>query len=173
MLIEGHQKGTAVTPATLNFNVRRAVQSDSARIAAIWLEAAEALAKAEPRLRLAENAPERWAAVLAEWLASPQAAVFVATDAQQDVVAYIVGECQTNLPPFLPERYGVVRDLAVDFHAKSGRLGRELLSALRTWFAEQGITALEVRVPYRHPVAQAFWRAIGAQKIADHFWLKV
>ncbi len=173
MLNSVHQKGCAVTSITLNFSIRRAVQSDAARIAAIWLEAAEALSKADPRVRLAENAATRWQAALEEWLTAPEMAIFVAADERGQVVAYIIGECLANVPAFLPERCGVVRDLAVDHHAKSGRLGRELLAALRAWFAGQGITELEVRVPYRHPVAQAFWRALGAHKIADHFWLKI
>jgi len=162
-----------VTSTTVNFSVRRALQSDSARMAAIWLESAEALAKADPRVQLAQNAAALWQSALEEWLNMPEMAIFVAVDDHQTVIAYIIGECVRNAPAFLPERYGVVRDLAVDYHAKSGRLGRELLEALRAWFAAQGITALEVRVPYRHPVAQAFWRALGAHKIADHFWLKV
>lgn len=140
---------------------------------AIWLEAAESLANAEPRVRLAENAATLWQTALEEWLKLPDMGIFVAVDEQQTVIAYIIGECVRNVPAFLPERYGVVRDLAVDYHARSGRLGRALLTALRAWFAAQGITELEVRVPYRHPVAQAFWRALGAHKVADHFWLKV
>ena len=166
-------KGDCVTSTAVNFSVRHALQSDAARMAAIWHEAAEALAKADPRVRLAENAAAVWQAALDQWLAQPNMALFVAVDAQQTVVAYIIGECVPNAPAFLPERYGVVRDLAVDFHAKSGRLGRELLNALRAWFAAQGITELTARVPYRHPVAQAFWRALGASKSADEFWLKV
>jgi len=162
-----------VTSTALNFSVRRACQSDTTRMVAIWLEAAEALAKADPRVRLAENAAALWQAALDEWLAQPNMALFVAVDEHQTVIAYIIGECVPNAPAFLPERYGVVRDLAVDFHAKSGRLGRQLLNALCAWFAAQGITELTVRVPYRHPVAQAFWRALGASKSADEFWLKI
>ncbi len=167
------RKAFRVTPITLNFSVRRAAPSDAARMAAIWLEAAEAFAKADPRVRLAEDAAALWQAALETWFTRADMALFVAVDETEMVLAYIIGECVPNAPAFLPPRYGVVRDLAVDYHAKSGRLGRELLAALRAWFAEQGITQLEVRVPYRHPVAQAFWRALGARKTADQMWLKV
>ncbi|PJF36381.1 MAG: hypothetical protein CUN49_05720 [Candidatus Thermofonsia Clade 1 bacterium] len=157
----------------MDFSVRPALQADVERMAAIWYEAAEALAKADPCVRLAPNAIAVWRAATEQCLSLPNMAHFVAVNEQQTVIAYIIGECVANAPAFLPERYGLVRDLAIDHHAKSGRMSSALLTALRAWFAEQGITELQVRVPYHHPVAQAFWRALGARKIADQFWLKL
>jgi hypothetical protein len=48
-----------------------------------------------------------------------------------------------------------------------------MFDALCDWFKERGITAIEARVPSRHPIAQAFWRALGASELYEQMWLKL
>lgn len=155
------------------FSVRRAYRADAERMVAIWKEAAEALVKADPRFKLAEDSPARWRDSLIGWLDRPEMAVYVAEKPDGPVIGYIVGQLAENLPGLLPERYGLVLDLAVDYHAKSSGIGRGLLEALKAWYSEQGASHLEARVPFHHPVAQAFWRALGATKLYDHMWMKL
>lgn len=162
-----------MTAPVFTFSVRRALEADSARIAAIWREAADALTKADARFQLANDADEQFRAALAVWIGHPQCAVFVATRADGEVIGYIIGSVTDNAAGFLPRQLGIVKDLAVDFHAKSGRIGRELFKALETWFSAQGIPQIKAEIAYRHPVAQAFWRAIGATKTHDTFWMKL
>lgn len=162
-----------MTAPVFTFSIRRALEGDSARIAAIWREAADALTKADARFQLAADAVEQFRAALAACFDNPQQAIFVATRADGEVIGYIIGSVTDNAVGFLPAQIGVVNDLAIDFHAKSGRIGRELFKMLRGWFGAQGITHLKAEIAYRHPVAQAFWRAMGASKTHDTFWMKL
>ncbi len=159
---------------SLNFEVQRvrAGNVDTAAVAAIWLESAEMLAKADKRYQIALDGKARWESTLQGWLADDQCAVFVAVRADKPV-GYIVGSLADNLPGFAPARFGMVEDLAIDAHAKTGRIGREMFAALREWFRAQGVDHIESRVPAQHPIAQAFWRALGATRRFEQMWLKL
>lgn len=162
-----------MTEDTRAFSVRRAHRSDAESLLAIWKEAAEALVKADPRFKLTEESPARWRDGLLAWLGRPDMAVFVAERSDGQVIGYIIGTLAENTPGLVPERYGLVSDLAVDYHAKSGGIGRQMLEALKGWFVSQQVSHMEARVPFHHPVAQAFWRAIGASKVYDQLWVKL
>jgi GNAT superfamily N-acetyltransferase len=157
------------------FIVRRAVPADGDTMLKIWQETVEMLAKADSRQKLAPDAAERWQSDLITWLDRADIAVFVAESLIQEgrILGYIIGSLAANPPTLLPARYGFVSDLAVDSHGKLGGLGRALFDALKAWFVEQGVSTVEARVPYRHPVAQAFWRAIGASELYEQMWLKL
>jgi GNAT superfamily N-acetyltransferase len=160
---------------TARFVVRRAAPSDAEQMLALWQEAAEMLASADSRYHLAPDAAARWRNALQDWLTRDDAALFVAESAAQDghVLGYIIGSIVANLPALVPEQYGFVSDLAVDAHGKVGGIGRGLFEALKIWFHEKGISHIEARVPHRHPVAQAFWRAIGATELYEQMWIKI
>lgn len=152
--------------------VRPAKPADLGRMRAMWSEAAIQLVKLDPRQRLAPEAEQIWEKAAETWLQRPDSAVFVAV-LNDNPIAYIVGQIEAARPGFVPDRIGVVSELAVDFHAKRGGLGRILLDALQKWFKAHGVTSLEARVPLAHPVAQAFWRAVGAGKISEQMWLRL
>lgn len=166
--MEGNKLVTGVSIVS----VRRAQAADHDALRAIWQESATAFVKADPRYQLAPDAAAQWETALRGWLAQDATAIFVA-EREGKVLGYIIGTLTDNLPGLLPARYGYVSDLAVDFHAKTGGVGRALLEKLKTWFLAQGVSHVEARVPYRHPVAQAFWRAIGADKVYEQMWLKL
>lgn len=161
----------------LSFQVRRFMAADAtpehlAALGAIWQESAEALTKAEVRWRIAPDGKNRWLETLKAWLADADYAIYIAERAGKPI-GYAVGMLANNPPGLLPERFGLVTEIAIDAHAKTGRIGRELLDGLREWFRAQGVTHVEARVPYQHPIAQAFWRALGATKIVEQLWLKL
>jgi GNAT superfamily N-acetyltransferase len=153
-------------------SIRRAQAADSDVLRAIWQESVTAFVKADPRYQLAPDAAAQWETSLRRWLAQDTVMIFVA-EREGKVLGYIIGALADNQPGLLPARYGYVSDLAVDFHAKTGGVGRALLEKLKAWFLVQGVSHIEARVPYRHPVAQAFWRAIGASKVYEQMWLKL
>lgn len=154
------------------FTVRAAQEPDLDAMAALWHEAAEAFVSGEPRYKLAPDGRARWRSAMRTWLARDDMAVYVA-ECDGRAIGYIVGAVAENAPGLLPEKCGLVSDLAVDFHARTGRIGRELFEALKAWFSARGVGYIEARVPFRHPVAQAFWRALGAGKVYEQFWLKL
>jgi GNAT superfamily N-acetyltransferase len=164
-----------MTDSGARFVVRRAALADAEKMLALWQEAAEMLTQADSRYRLAPDAAARWRTSLQSWLQRDDTALFVAESTAQTgrVLGYIIGSVVDNLPTLVPERCGYVSDLAVDAHGKVGGIGRGLFEALKVWFREQGIAHVEARVPHRHPVAQAFWRAIGATELYEQMWIKI
>jgi len=155
--------------------VRRATPADTDGILFVWRETADMLARGDSRYRLAQDAAEHWQADLQTWLARDDVAVFVAESTLKPghVLGYIVGSLTPNVPTLKPGNYGYVSDLAVDPHGKAGGIGRNLFDALKEWFRERQVTHIEARVPARHPVAQAFWRALGASELFEQMWLKL
>ena len=89
------------------------------------------------------------------------------------VVGYIIGSVVGNIPGLPAEHHGYVTELAVDSHGKAGGIGRALFDEMRKWFAARGVTHVEARVPVRHAIAQAFWRALGASELYEQMWLKL
>jgi ribosomal protein S18 acetylase RimI-like enzyme len=160
---------------TVSFVVRNATPADVDRMLALWQEASQMLTSADSRYRLAPDAAERWQAALHNWLHHDDIAVFVAesTVHEGQILGYIVGSIVDNLPTLMPEHYGYVSDLAVDSHGKASGIGRNLFDALQAWFRARGLLHVEARVPHRHPIAQAFWRALGATELYDQMWLKL
>ncbi len=157
------------------FVVRRAKPADADAMLFVWQETAGMLAKGDSRFHLTPDAPAQWQSELRGWLVQDDVAVFVAESLTKPdhILGYIVGMVQVNAPTFAPEPYGFVSDLAVDSHAKAGRIGRELFDALKLWFHERGVAHIEARVPTRHAIAQAFWRALGATELYEQMWLKL
>ncbi len=163
------------TSAVRTFTVRRAMPADVQDMARVWQESVTMLGQADARYRLKPDALDIWCKMLLESLAQEYVAIFVAESSTMPghILGYIVGAVIGNLPTLLPERFGFVSELAVDSHGKAGGIGRQLFDGLKGWFAERGITHVQALVPARQPVAQAFWRALGASELYDQMWLKL
>ena len=160
---------------TAKFFVRRATPADADTMQFIWQETSDTLAKNDSRFRAAENAAAGWGKSLLEWMKRDDIAIFVAESkiTEGRVLGYIIGSVVTNVPGLPVEHHGYVTELAVDSHSKAGGIGRALFDDLRKWFAEHGVTHVEARVPVRHAIAQAFWRALGASELYEQMWLKL
>jgi ribosomal protein S18 acetylase RimI-like enzyme len=158
-----------------NFVVRRATPADADGILFIWQETADMLARGDSRYKLAPDAAALWRENLLSWVTQGDTAVFVSESLIKPghVLGYIVGRLIDGEPTLQSARRGYVSDLAVDSHGKVSGIGRGLFDALKAWFRECGITQVEARVPSRHPVAQAFWRALGASELYEQMWLKL
>jgi ribosomal protein S18 acetylase RimI-like enzyme len=162
-------------PTVASFVVRGATAADVEKMLALWQDANQLLASVDSRYRLVPDAEARWRLSLQEWLCRDDVAIFVAesTVREGQLIGYIIGSIADNLPWLAPERFGYISDLAVDSHGKASGIGRNLFEALKGWFKERGISTVEARVPHRHPIAQAFWRALGASELYEHMWLKL
>src|SRR5260221_1797776 len=166
--------GFVLTPEP-TFMVRRATAADADGILFIWQETADMLARGDSRYRLAPNAAAIWRENLLQWLMQSDKAVFIAESLVKPghILGYIVGRLVDGEPTLQPEHRGYVSDLAVDSHGKVSGIGRGMFDALKVWFRECGVSQIEARVPSRHPIAQAFWRALGASELFEHMWLKL
>jgi ribosomal protein S18 acetylase RimI-like enzyme len=151
--------------------IRPAVAADIPKTAVLWHEKIILQQQSDSRLKLLPDASTRWTAAAAEWLTNDRCRMNVALR-NDEIVGYIVGWIQANQPGLLPERLGVITDIAVGVHSYQSGLGRLLLESVRAWFREQGINQLIAHVPSRQPVEQAFWRASGATELIDMMWIK-
>jgi len=152
--------------------VRAAISADLSTLAALWHEKMVIQSQTDRRFTLASDAQRRWSEAAATWLTASDHAVFAA-EADGRLVGYIIGWVEAAPPGLLPERFGVVGELALDAHRYQANTGRLLLASLKTWFAAQQIGQIVVRAPHRYPVEQAFWRALGATEWMDVLWMKL
>lgn len=143
--------------------IRRAQPQDLPGLADLWHERRVLQAQADPRLRLAPDEREAWVQGVDAALTDATLCVLVAENprhGETSPAGFAIG-CVVE------GRCGEVRALVLDAHRYHAGLGRELLSALRTWFDTQGVSPIVVSVARNHAVEQAFWRSLGAQELHD------
>jgi ribosomal protein S18 acetylase RimI-like enzyme len=151
--------------------VRPASHSDLPTLSAIWHENRLLQQQFDSRLRLATDAPARWQSAAAAWIQS-ETVQMLAFEKEGRLLGYIVGQIEPAPPGLLPEWVGVVLELNVDAHARENRVGRDLLIALREWFAGRGIRQVAARIIGHSAVEQAFWRSQGSTDWMAWLWLK-
>ncbi len=151
--------------------VRSTLEADLPHLVHIWYEKWTLLSQADQRVRLASDARKRWISGARAWIEAADMCMISAL-ADDVLSGYSVGQIMETLPGLLPDKIGVVRDIALDGHRSYPGAGRMLVSALRDWFAARGIEQTIVWVARRQPVEQAFWRSLGAVEWMDGLWLK-
>ncbi|MBZ0319747.1 MAG: GNAT family N-acetyltransferase [Anaerolineae bacterium] len=144
-----------------SLEVRPAVVADVEKLTVIWHEHMHDLAKLDRRFRITEDAPAHYRDDLQAWLGREDARILVA-ERDGRLIGFVVGWRIKRPPVQTPETIGLISDLCVDGHARQGGVGSALLDGLRGWFKEYQIEVVEAHVPQSHPIAQAFWRALGA-----------
>jgi ribosomal protein S18 acetylase RimI-like enzyme len=155
-----------------NVMIRVATQDDLPAMAVLWLEQKTLYQQADHRFTLQPDAADQWREAAMHWLSDKHCKAYVAQD-QQQIVGYVIAWVQDGPPGMVPQRLGVVTELAVGAHSYQAGLGRKLLAPLQAWFVEQGISTVLAHVPHRQPVEQAFWRAIGATVWTDVMMMKL
>jgi ribosomal protein S18 acetylase RimI-like enzyme len=148
--------------------IRTATETDLSALAHLWHE--KILLQAHARTTLAVNARDQWAIAAKSWLNDSRCGFFTA-EREGEVIGYVVGWLEP-LPGLAPEQVGLITDIAIDAHGYHGGAGRELVSALRGWFAAHGAQQTAVQTPHYDAVAQAFWRSLGAAEWMDILWIK-
>ncbi|MFQ3565634.1 MAG: GNAT family N-acetyltransferase [Aggregatilineales bacterium] len=148
------------------FTVRRAEAPDIDAIARLW-EALVAHHRAIDQ-HLPPATPHgamRYARRLIDHLEDPMACVLVA-EFDGRVIGYVLGVVVELAPEmFQQEASGFLADLYVDAGHRRLGMGRALVSALASWFAERGLSYFEWHAAVRNPEAIAFWRAIGGRDV--------
>ena len=145
--------------------IRAAVPTDIPDLIELWHE--RALLQ---RLRLDPDAHQVWSAEVRYWLDDSETAIYVAISDSQ-LIGYIIGQVQTSSHGLVPDRIGVVSELALDLHQYQVGVGTLLVDVIRQWFRSCKIERIYVSVSQRSPVEQAFWRALGAVKWMENLWI--
>ncbi len=152
--------------------IRSAQSADIPKMTRLWYDKTVLQQQYDRRFALPPDGPARWMQAAARWLQDPDTAIFVA-DQSESLIGYIVVRVQAGPPGLVPERIGVVTDLAIDAHGQHGGAGRLLVQPVREWLAAQGVSHIVAQVPHRQAVEQAFWRSLGATEWLDSLWMKL
>jgi ribosomal protein S18 acetylase RimI-like enzyme len=142
--------------------IRRAEQRDIDRLAELWQERLVILAQADPRVKAAPDARQRWHSQAAIKVADGDHIILVGVEGVE-ITGYIAGHITL-------EGHGVIEEIALDAHRYHGGLGRELVNALRRVFEQRQARTTLIRVPRRMAVEQAFWRSMGGTERTDVSW---
>jgi len=151
------------------FSVREATLQDVFSILPLWREMMRLHAELDPRFQPHPQGEGAWVAVLVEWIAGDESAVYVA-HADEKLIGYTVGVDRETTPVLLPPRHGYIFDMFVSEAWRRRGVGLALFSALRDWFRGRGLTTFRLNVSHLNPVSQAFWRSLGCQDFMDVLW---
>jgi len=152
--------------------IRQAEERDLADLARLWQERQLLLQQGDPRIQFPPQAAQRWRAAARAWLAAEDYAFFVAT-ARAAIVGFAVLTIVPGPAGLLPEKLGLLLEMAVDLHAAHRGLGGGLLAQAKAWLRARGIAHLKIESPARYSVEEAFWRGQGGPPRAQTYWLTV
>lgn len=154
--------------------IRPAHAHDLAILSEYWYDAMALIQQTNPRIRLLPNARQEWEAWHHANLALDHA-FFLVAEQNSELVGGIYGRIVENEAGLNPRVYGVVQDLLLDLHAPQKQQGvsSQLWQALQAQFLAHEIHHISILVNASALVPQAFWRALGARKSADLFWMNV
>lgn len=155
----------------MTFHIRAAKPDDASELKRLWQERRDVYLKTSTRAFKPQTADD-WMAVVNHWLSRDDAAVLVA-DRDGQLIGYMVGWKQSNLPMLQPAHYGLVTEMSVDGHCKQGGVGTAMLKEMKAWFKARNLEQVEVRVPRLNPIEQAFWRSLKTSDQFDTLWLKL
>jgi len=158
-------------------HVRPAAAEDADALVLLWRDNADTLARLDPRFHLAPDGMARWRAAFLAGLTNARQQTVVTvrehSGGRPAVIGYMTGMIIPNAPGFLPDEIGAITELVVDSHGRGGGIGTGMLDTLSTWFTAQHVRVIEARVPASSPIAQAFWRAMGAVELTHHMRIKL
>jgi RimJ/RimL family protein N-acetyltransferase len=152
--------------------IRPANAEDADALALLWRDNADTLAKLDPRVRLAPDGMARWRAAFLTVLTNTNQHMVV-TVRDRTPIGCMTGAIVPNMPGFLPDEIGVITELIVDSHGRGGGIGTGMLEAVTAWFSARQVTVVEANVPAHNPIAQAFWRALGAVEVSHQMRVKL
>ncbi|MDE2855548.1 MAG: GNAT family N-acetyltransferase [Chloroflexota bacterium] len=152
--------------------IRLAVPSDLQAAARLWHDRMALLQQTDTCIKLLPDAAARWRIEAERWIASDVVGFYVA-EAEGDLAGFAAVQVVPGRPGLRPARLGVILDMAVDLHSARSGLSEQLLGKVRRWLASKDIHHLEIDVPARYPVEEAFWRARRASVRFNRYWLEI
>jgi ribosomal protein S18 acetylase RimI-like enzyme len=146
----------------VGYVIRRATIDDYAGISAI-LATTDAIHHAsEPAIFRPSTESARPRALIEQWLADPDWAIFVADDEKRVIGVLFVNERKAPDSRLLnPRRYVLVDTLAVAEGWRSQGIGRTLMQKAEAWATERGISEIELSVWEFNQRALALYEKLG------------
>jgi ribosomal protein S18 acetylase RimI-like enzyme len=82
-------------------------------------------------------------------------------ETEQELVGFLAGRIRTPTPPFKVKPVGFVSEVFVRSEHRGSGTGRELLCRATEWFAQQGVTRLELQVLSGNTQARHIYEYLG------------
>ncbi len=145
--------------------VREGRAEDLDEVLRLWVQMVEFHAGLDPSLRMRTDSEgqESMRLFLQVCLENPDSRLWVAEVADREGLAgFLLAHIRTLSPVALPPTTGYVSDICVEEGLRRQGIGRALYLAAREWFRERGQSTIRLNAATANPVAQAFWRAMGA-----------
>lgn len=166
--------------------IRPAISADITLLSEYWYDNMALLQQSNPRIRLLPDARHQWEG-FAKSLVQSSDVIFLCAEVNPEIDARALGAMSNTQMPIgciaarvlanqaglAPPQIGLVELLILDLHSPHQQhgTGGELLRSLQAQMAQRQITHLLVSVSAQAAVEQAFWRAMGAKKTDDIFWM--
>ena len=147
-------------PIAASPEIRRAEKRDVARLVELWMALMAVHEKADSRFEVVDATPQIMSQRFHYLMHDRDALVLVSTDGDE-VVGFIVGNIDVNLPFFKGTLIGFVADLFVDpDYRRTGR-ARRMVEALRGWFLARRVSSIQLHAAACNPSAHDFWAQMG------------
>jgi GNAT superfamily N-acetyltransferase len=146
--------------------IRPVAPRDETAIARLWLALTDYHVRLDPRLPGATNgAAQRYASRLLERRDDPFTRALVA-EIDERVVGYVLGAV-IDLHPDLFEHkeVGFIADIFVEEGYRRRGIARQLVTAINTWFAAQGVEHTEWQVSATNTEGIRFWESVGGSPL--------
>lgn len=129
-------------------------------IVELWKELMDFHREGDPFYIRSHDGHHRFEKYVRESMESQNSQVLVALEGEK-VVACSISNVAHYPPVFERTTYGFISDMVVKKDYRRQGIAKRLLSEIRKWFSQQGVTRLELRVSSENEVAHSFWSKHG------------
>jgi ribosomal protein S18 acetylase RimI-like enzyme len=151
---------------------RRGTKHDIPRIIELWKEFIDFHKDRDPFFSRSKEGPANFGKFIAENMSKDTAMVYV-SEAQGEVVGYILATIQSYPPAFEIKRYGFVNDLAIASGYRRKGIGEHLFGMAKNWFIEKGMKRLEIDVAVSNDVSTSFWQKMSFKPYKEVRYLEL
>ena len=146
--------------------IRKATPADVEAVVGVWKEMMEFHRERDAYFESGQDAERVFAEYVVKNIRSDDAAVFVA-----EYDGSIVGFCQGIIAAYPPvykvKEYGMVCDMAVTAANRRSGVGTLLFGRMKQWFADRGMTRIELHVAVCNEVSTRFWKKMGLRTVLE------
>lgn len=152
--------------------IRKATKKDLESIGNLWKEFMDFHKERDPAFTRSADGHEHFKQFLAGHLEKESSLVLVA-ELDGALVGYCLAMLAKSPPVFENRDYGSVYDLAVTQRCRRAGIGEKMYKKAESWFSDQGVHRIELRVVVSNEVATAFWRKMGFKPHVENLYKKI
>jgi ribosomal protein S18 acetylase RimI-like enzyme len=166
-----HERDQSAAP-----HIAAATVRDVPALARVWLELMQMHEQRDAHYLLADDGVQRWMEMAQEMVWRDDAFLLKAElpcqgpnakDALRatEVVGFCLGWVANNPNIYRHRHVGFISEVAVSQAVRRRGVGRKLMQAAASWFAERGLDEYQLSCAIWNESAQAFWRSLGGEPL--------